>query len=408
MSDLQGQAFDDADLASIVGDAHVVALGENNHYIAEFGALRARVVRFLVHELGFQVVAMESGFSEGHVVDAWLSRKQEEPNRAGQLQLGDIADVGFTFRFGDPAETQAMLRWIREYNEQGGSLHFAGLDIPGSGGSPASALHRVGRYLATHHLEQTGLVDAAIEATRPYSALNNGISPGLYAELDTATRDAATASLARLVLRLDAVGGRPTSDEHRIARHDALGALRLDEHLREFDILRRPDPPAQTVSSRDVYQAETVRLLREQHGPDARIVLLQHNAHLQRRPMTLRRMVTAPSAGTYLTDMLGDDYLAVGVTAVTGVTAESDLDPASRHGISITSRPLDEPVPDSLELSLTDLTRTELVDLRPARSVGTHAPSTIRHVTSYTAIDLTAAFDVIICCPTMSPDRLAV
>ena len=394
-------------MASIVGDAHVVALGENNHYIAEFGALRARLIRFLVRDLGFRVIAMESGFSEGHVVDDWLSGKHKESNQAGGEDLDDHTDAGFTFRFGDPAETQTMLRWIRKHNEQGGAVHFAGLDIPGSGGSPDSALHRVRHYLATHHPEQTGLVDAAIEATRPYSALNNGISPGLYADLDTATRDAATASLARLVLRLDALGGLAASDEHRIARHDALGALRLDEHLREFDILRRPDRPAQTISSRDVYQAETVRLLREQHGPDARIVLLQHNAHLQRRPMNLRRTVTAPSAGTYLADTLGNDYLAVGLTAVTGVTAEADVDPSSRHGISVAGHPLDEPAPDSLEHTLADLTRTELIDLRPARDVEMNGPETIRHVTGYTGLDLAAAFDLVICCPTMSPDRLA-
>jgi erythromycin esterase len=117
---------------------------------------------------------------------------------------------------------------------------------------------------------------------------------------------------------------------------------------------------------------------------------------------------SAPSTGTYLADILGHDYLAVGITAVTGVTAEADLDPTSRHGIRITSRPLDEPIPDSLEHSLTNLTRTELIDLRPARTAGTHAPSTIRQVTNYAATDLTAAFDVIICCPTMGPDRLAV
>ena len=48
-------------------------------------------------------------------MDAWVSDKQEEPNRAGQEQLDDVADVGFTFRFGDPAEIQATMRWIREY-----------------------------------------------------------------------------------------------------------------------------------------------------------------------------------------------------------------------------------------------------------------------------------------------------
>jgi erythromycin esterase len=41
-------------LAELIGGAHVVAIGESNHYIREFGLLRERVLRFLATELGFE------------------------------------------------------------------------------------------------------------------------------------------------------------------------------------------------------------------------------------------------------------------------------------------------------------------------------------------------------------------
>lgn len=56
-------------LTELVGDARVVAIGENSHCISEFTALRERVLRLLVTELDFGVVACESGFAEGHPVD---------------------------------------------------------------------------------------------------------------------------------------------------------------------------------------------------------------------------------------------------------------------------------------------------------------------------------------------------
>jgi hypothetical protein len=32
----------------------------------------------------------------------------------------------------------------------------------------------------------------------------------------------------------------------------------------------------------------------------------------------------------------------------------------------------------------------------------------MRHVTTYSEVDLAAAYDVMICCPTMNPDRMTV
>ncbi|WP_030620544.1 hypothetical protein [Streptomyces sclerotialus] len=110
-----------------------------------------------------------------------------------------------------------------------------------------------------------------------------------YAELNTGQQDAATAALTRLPLRLDALapGPGPQQHPHLIARHHALGALRLDEQLRELLEFGAADPPELPPSSRDGYQAETVRLLRERHGEHERIVLMLHHAHAQRVPMQL-------------------------------------------------------------------------------------------------------------------------
>jgi erythromycin esterase len=383
-------------LAELIGDARVVAIGENNHHIREFGRLRDRVVRFLVTELGFSVIAFESGFAEGRLVDEWI--------RGGQGEVRAVARDGFTFRFGDAVEVQDMLSWLRAHHAAGGRVRFAGVDVSGSAGSGVPALRQVREYLAAQAPDQVPFVDAAIEATRPYAAANNGVAPARYAALSVPERDAATAALARLLLRMDALQCGAGSREHLVARHHALGALRIDEHMRELRTLGEPAPPELVPSSRDVYQAETVRLLRRLAGEDARIVLMMHNAHIQRVPMQLVPGVRSPSVGSYLAAELGADYVAIGVTAREGHTTDGRLDDESPSGIEVISRPLDPPAPDSIERVVADAVpgdESVLLDLRRAR--GTAGPASIRHAYLHMPVDVIAAFDAIACLPTMSP-----
>ena len=379
-------------LADLVGDAHVVAIGENNHGVREFGALRERLARVLVRELGFGVVALESGFAEGARVDAWI--------RGSSDDLEDLARDGFTFRAGDPAEMRSLVAGLREHHEAGGRVRFAGLDIPGSGGSPEPALRLVRDHLAQHAPDAVPVVDAAFDATRAYAAANNGAAPQRYAELDAATRDAATAALVRLLLRVEALG---PSGEHRTARHLALGALRLDEQLREFAVLFAPDPPAHVVSSRDLYMADTVRFLRER---DERVVVLAHNGHLQRVPFAVMPGVSAPSAGTYLAQAYGDDYVVVGLTALAGSTPGLALDDTRRHGIALHEDALPDPGPDSVEEAVAAAGLGDgpvLLDLRPAR--GTPGPTSIRHATTHIPVDVLAGYDRCTACPARSRRR---
>jgi erythromycin esterase len=388
--------FDLPRIAEVVGSARVIAIGESSHYIGEFGALRDRVLRFLVTELGFGVVAMESGFAEGHQVDAWI--------RGGAGDLQDVVRDGFTFRAGDPVEVHEILRWLRAWNAGGGQVVFAGLDVPGSGGSPLPALRQVRDHLAAHAPEHLSLVDAAVEATALYAAANNGAAPVRYARLSAAQRDAATAALARLLLALDALPREPDPLGLAVARHNALGGLRLDEQLRELTALTGAAPPASAVSSRDVYQAETVRLLRMLHGAGKRIVLLLHNAHAQRVPLALLPGVHARSVGSYLADDLGPEYVAIGVTARGGTVADVRLDEGGRHGIAVVPRQLEPPAAGSVEHAVAAEAAGKdavLLDLRPAR--GGPGPTSIRYVAGYAAVDVVAAFDALVCLPTMTP-----
>jgi len=117
-----------------------VGVGESAHYVREYGLLRHRLVRFFVERMGFTLVAVESGFSEGLVVDRWI--------HGGDGTLAEIADRGLTYRFERSAEMRGFLEWMRQVNSAGGAVTYAGLGLPGGLASLLPALDNLDRYLA--------------------------------------------------------------------------------------------------------------------------------------------------------------------------------------------------------------------------------------------------------------------
>ncbi|EOD66196.1 erythromycin esterase family protein [Amycolatopsis vancoresmycina] len=357
---------DVAEIAELVGDAEVVAIGENNHHIREFGVLRDRLLRHLVTERGFTVLGFEGGFPEGRLVDAWL--------QGGPGEVADIARDGFTFGLGDSAEVHEMLTWLR-----GRGVRFFGLDVPSSAGSPVPALRAVREVLSRVDPANVSLVDTAVAACEPYASVSSAVAPGRYQEMTVAARDAATAALSVLKGHVESLAPE--------AAHDAEGALRVDLYLRELDALMAGRAPEPQSSSRDTYMAATVRLLRRQF-PGEKIVLMLHNGHLQRVPFSPMPGMTAPSAGTHLAAELGDRYFALALTAVSGTTTGLAPDPAFPLGFRMFEQALDEPAEGSVEALLAS--RAPCVAAHPAASG-------IRHAHMTPPVDVAAAWDAVVC-----------
>ncbi|MDI5980338.1 erythromycin esterase family protein [Amycolatopsis magusensis] len=384
-------------LPELIGDARIVAVGENNHHIQEFSAYRDRVLRLLVTELGFSVLGFESGYAEGRLTDAWLHGAPGE--------VADIGRDGFTFSLGDSAEMHTMLTWLREHNAAergaaGGDVRYLGLDVPGSAGSPEPALRAVREYLLAADPGALSLVDNALTATRPYSAVSSAIAPGLYQQCEN--RDAATAALAVLVAHLGSTGPvlRRGGDAqaHAIALHQARGALRVDTYLREvLDAMNGSATPVQGAS-RDRYMAESVRLARE-IWPDRKILLMLHNGHLQRTPSSLIPGVTNAPAGAHLADEFGDEYFALALTAGTGHTTGLRPDPEGRLGFRLYEQELGAPEAGSIEEHLVGA-EAGLLDLRPLRAAADR-PHGIRHAHLTVHADVPFAFDALAYFPRM-------
>ena len=68
-------------LRDVVGDARIVALGENTRGTRDFFELKARILRFLVEEMGFSTFAMQVNWAEARRLNRYVRTGEGDPER---------------------------------------------------------------------------------------------------------------------------------------------------------------------------------------------------------------------------------------------------------------------------------------------------------------------------------------
>ncbi len=316
-----GQGFEDLQpLKEVVGNARVVGLGESVHGAHEFFEVRHRLLEFLVEEMGFTAFAMETGLAEAVAINEYVLGRREEPER--------WVHNWFTWGFGAETELQALVRWMRSYNDDPAhlrKLRFYGIDVPIVYSSPLTALEGAWGFL-----EEVDPPYAASSRRRllplvePFLGQGGGVrlvSLDKYLALSTDVRDAYSAAVADLIAhfetrRLDYIG-RSSEEAYEWAYRYAVAGRQLDRGFRA----RAVDGGgyrAEASIARDRGMAENVIWALEREGPDGRIVLWAHNAHLVKSPFVWQGFAHPPRLGQFLASILGDDYVNVGFTYYQG------------------------------------------------------------------------------------------
>ncbi|MFI6619869.1 erythromycin esterase family protein [Streptomyces sp. NPDC050528] len=337
-----------APLRDLIGDARVVAIGEHSHFIEEFALLRRRLLRFLVERCGFTVLAFEYGFSEGVPLDAWARGEGTEEDLA--THLATAIPVGLT----EP------LQWVRRHNRTAVSspVRFAGVDIPAAGGSLLPALAPVTDYLRRVDPETVPAVETAMKIAASFAGGSAAVAAPAWARLPAAEQDALTATFARQLVRFRALeplyATQGDRHDYDLALHRLEGACHGDYTFRAMAGLFAGDGLTADTSARDAYMARSVLWHLEHLDPGARVVLVAHNAHIQTTPISFDGQLTGLPMGQHLQRALGDDYFALGLTSVTGVTADMRRDEKAPFGFTLDDMVLEAPELGSVEASFAD------------------------------------------------------
>lgn len=404
-ADPDGPLDDLEPLRDLVGGARVVALGENSHQIREFGLLRHRLLRFLVEELGFTAHAMEYGAAEGRAVDAWVQGGPGDLD--GLLAPGGTA--GGVHRLGLPAEVRDTLRWQRRHNAGAGRpVRFLGCDIPAAGGSLAPVLDPVAAYLADVDPGALRFLEAAREIAEPIAG--GTVMVPAYARLDLAAaeQDRLTTALSRLLGRLTDLREVHTERSGRAAYETALSDVRAavatDRAQRAMAEALAGAPDAAGFAARERYLADTLLEFLDRSGPGTRVVLVGHNAHIQRSAAGIGGPMEVTTMGSLLARALGADYVLVALTGNGGETVENVPDRDHPAGMRWGRAAVPDAVPDSVEALFADVRdRPALVDARAlrayARRRGLPEPVRTRLDTAFVEVPVLDAFDGVVCVP---------
>ena len=394
-------ALDDLEpLAERVAGARVIAIGENTHLVREFYLLRHRLHRFLTQRLGFTVYAMETGFSEGLAVDAWVRGERAMDD------LRAVADEGITYTMGRCREMRDHLTWMRDSTPV---VRFFGLDVPGSTASALPAIEGVRRYLREVDPDAEPMLGQLAALVGKFAGEHALPAYTAYISLNAAERDRVTATFAELAARFDALEpeyhAAAGAEAFAVARHELRLAVLLDQAMRGYAAQVTSEGGALTahprVVPRDRGMAETVLWLMDRFGPDVKIIVAAANSHIQRTPVRTPTFALSVT-GHHLATRLGSDYLAIGMTCTGGRTVAHRADAARPGGVATFGTDLAAPEEGSIESALSG--KLCMVDLRPARAAGVRGgPDRIRILDTYQQAAVLDAFDLMINVPEITP-----
>lgn len=313
-------------LRQIVGDARVVLLGQATHGTREFFQLGHRMVEYLVTKMGFRVLMIEAFWSRGLPVDDYLLS-----DRASV----DTALAGLGMWIWDTYEIRDLLIWLREYNRgvpDHRKVRFFGVDMQDGWSSMRAAINYL-REVDTDYAEQVARalapldsIEAGYEKVRAY-----GKRPP---ELLRATAASIAEMLARLRERREAYVARSSSARWAVAHQHAMILAQAHESW------SLPDWP-NVGDLRDRFMANNVAALLEAAGPDARVIVWAHNAHVARGPWTGR-----PRMGSRLAQRFGSKMVVFGFAFNQGslqawdrggnAVVEHTVGPAPENSVSAT------------------------------------------------------------------------
>jgi erythromycin esterase-like protein len=336
----------------IVGDALLVALGESTHTSRGYYEAKARLIRYLVEDLGFRAIAFET---------QWLTALPAARHVASCTGTPEAAAASL-FAVWRDATVRDLLRWACEFNRAhpADPVTFFGFDVQ----EPWTSAPAVQQFVRSAAPRELARADALRRCLGAAAGSDQWFATQEYRDFAAGKRDegAHAQCLAGVVdveswiaaneAALTAATSAAAVEEARLS----LLALRAWEQQ-----LWVPDPGG--YQARDQGMAEMLCRLQALRAPGKRTVVWAWNWHIARRyeevrgfddePQKLVPRQGARAMGSYLHDALGARYVPIALVGYRVQTVPPAVTPP------LQTNPL------SVERRLHDLGREYLlVDLR--------------------------------------------
>ncbi len=322
---LTSERFDDLGfLKSVIGSRRIVQLGESGHGVSEFSKAKVRLIKYLHEQMGFDVMAFESG-----LFDCWKAQQLADPDPEQTMSQ-------CLFGVWNTDEVLELFAYMKETRATARPLILAGVDIAASGSLPKTAA-------ADLFAEVVGKIDTAYAARartaesqfqQHYSsaasraliypaqkeAIMNELEAkyGLSAKFDT-LYNFLSANIAALKARYPEDPRTPV-----VARQAAFSRLQVmkGSHIAGF---------IEPQTHRDRGMAENLDVLLDELYPGKKVIVWAHNAHIMHDRVAMRRVnsfATFPqSMGSFVAAKRRAQLYTVGLLMYRGQAAYNSGEP---------------------------------------------------------------------------------
>jgi erythromycin esterase len=252
-----------------IGDARYVLLGEASHGTSEFYTIRAELSKKLIEEKGFSIIAVEGDWPSCYKINRYIKDYYAQPP-----QLDFLLRHSFTrwpsWMWANK-EIFDFTTWLKNHNDhqpRQRKVGFYGIDMY----SLFESMEEIIRYLEKHDSDRVESAKKAFSCFQPFEK-----DEQTYAMSAGYLSESCEEEVIKLLIEIQS--NREVFDrdpeEGLSLELNALVAANAEHYYRSMvkgDI--------KTWNIRDHHMAEAVERLMHFHGPEAKIIIWEHNTHI--------------------------------------------------------------------------------------------------------------------------------
>ncbi len=285
-TELAENGFDDLQpLKKLIGNARIVALGENTHGTSEVFKMKHRLVEFLTTQMGFSIFSIEANMPEAYKLNDYVLHGEGDPKKLLR---------GMYFWTWDTQEVLDMIIWMRNFNSSGKEkVQFTGFDMQFQNGS----LENLKKYSE----ENKNIFKTDLETiTNLINKLPQQSASVTNAKDIEIIEQNCESILAYFINNKENIHKSLTETEYNWLVQNVNVLIQYVRHkgMTGFEPFRY----------RDECMANNIEWILA-NNPEEKIILWAHNSHIETRN---------GSMGSHLSDTYGNDYYNIGFLSNNG------------------------------------------------------------------------------------------
>lgn len=252
-----------------IGNARYVLLGEASHGTSEYYQWRAQISQRLIREKGFSFIAVEGDWPDCYRVNRYI--KGFSDTGADAHEVLDAFNRWPTWMWANEEIVQ-LAEWLREHNaglSDNKKVGFFGLDVY----SLWESLYAVLGYLRKYDPSLLWAARRAFQCFEPF-----GEDPQHYARSTVLVPSSCENEVVSLLKELHAKKPQYCSENREGYFTTEQNALVVKNAEAYYRAMVRGGPESWNI--RDRHMTETLERLIEQHGPNSKAIIWEHNTHI--------------------------------------------------------------------------------------------------------------------------------